>query len=44
MRAGYEKQIWGLIPNGILAVWPHSLALKEFAFLTIGMQLMTAVL
>ncbi|RAH45363.1 pantothenate transporter liz1 [Aspergillus brunneoviolaceus CBS 621.78] len=35
--------IWGLIPNGILAVWPHSLALKEFAFLTIGMQLMTAV-
>ncbi|KAL4965253.1 major facilitator superfamily domain-containing protein [Aspergillus stella-maris] len=35
--------IWGLIPNGILAFWPDSLAVKEFAFLTIGMQLMTAV-
>ncbi|KAL4911423.1 hypothetical protein BDW74DRAFT_184772 [Aspergillus multicolor] len=35
--------IYGLIPNGILAFWPSSLALKEFAFLTIGAQLMTAV-
>ncbi|KAL2835402.1 pantothenate transporter liz1 [Aspergillus pseudoustus] len=35
--------ILGLLPNGILAVWPSSLALKEFAFLTIGVQLMTAV-
>ncbi|KAL4789071.1 hypothetical protein BDV19DRAFT_395389 [Aspergillus venezuelensis] len=34
----------GHIPNGILALWPDSLAVKEFAFLTIGMQLMTAVL
>ncbi|KAL3482084.1 major facilitator superfamily domain-containing protein [Aspergillus californicus] len=35
--------IYGLLPNGILAFWPASLALKEFAFLTIGVQLMTAV-
>ncbi|KAL4749656.1 hypothetical protein BDW72DRAFT_204627 [Aspergillus terricola var. indicus] len=35
--------VYGLLPNGILAFWPTSLALKEFAFLTIGVQLMTAV-
>ncbi|KAL6228965.1 hypothetical protein BDW75DRAFT_246156 [Aspergillus navahoensis] len=35
--------IYGLLPNGILAFWPTSLAIKEFAFLTIGVQLMTAV-
>ncbi|KAF8206968.1 major facilitator superfamily domain-containing protein [Mycena galopus ATCC 62051] len=34
---------YGLIPNGILAVWPPSVKLKEFAFLTGGVQLMTAV-
>ncbi|OJJ05579.1 hypothetical protein ASPVEDRAFT_153770 [Aspergillus versicolor CBS 583.65] len=35
--------IYGLLPNGILAFWPSSLAFKEFAFLTISVQLMTAV-
>jgi hypothetical protein len=30
--------------TAVLAFWPSSLALKEFAFLTIGVQLMTAVL
>ncbi|KAJ7470821.1 pantothenate transporter liz1 [Mycena latifolia] len=35
--------VYGLIPNGILAVWPPSIKLKEFAFLTGGVQLMTAV-
>lgn len=34
---------YGLIPNGVLAAWPASLKLKEFAFLTCGVQLMTAV-
>lgn len=34
---------YGLIPTGILAVWPASLHLKEFAFLTTGVQLMTAI-
>ncbi|KAF7327336.1 Pantothenate transporter Liz1 [Mycena kentingensis (nom. inval.)] len=34
---------YGLIPNGILAVWLPSVRLKEFAFLTGGVQLMTAV-
>lgn len=34
---------YGLIPNGILAVWPASVKLKEFAFLTDGVQLMTAI-
>ncbi|KAJ9157315.1 Major facilitator superfamily [Pleurostoma richardsiae] len=33
----------GLLPNGILAFWPSSIPLKEFAFLTTGFQLMTAV-
>lgn len=37
-------QILTLLPNGILAVWPSSLALKEFAFLTVNIHLMTAVL
>lgn len=37
-------QIYGLVPNGILAFWPASVALKEFAFLTCGVQLMTAVM
>lgn len=37
-------QTYGLIPNGILAFWPPSVALKEFAFLTCGVQLMTAVM
>ncbi|KAL4861798.1 hypothetical protein BDV12DRAFT_190839 [Aspergillus spectabilis] len=35
--------IYGLLPNGILAFWPPSLELKQFVFLTIGVQLMTAV-
>ncbi|KAJ5894162.1 hypothetical protein N7495_005853 [Penicillium taxi] len=35
--------IFALLPNGILAFWPASLRLKEFAFLTTGCQLMTAV-
>ncbi|KAE9376391.1 MFS general substrate transporter [Stipitochalara longipes BDJ] len=35
--------IYGLIPNCILAVWPKSVKLKEYAFLTTGVQLMTAV-
>ncbi len=38
-----SAQIYGLIPNGILAFWPASIPLKEFAFLTIAVQLMTAV-
>jgi ACS family pantothenate transporter-like MFS transporter len=36
--------MYGLLPTGILAFWPKSLHLKEFAFLTTGVQLMTAVL
>ncbi|KAL1984901.1 hypothetical protein VTN96DRAFT_8560 [Rasamsonia emersonii] len=35
--------VYGLIPNGILAAWPKSVPLKEFAFLTDGVQLMTAI-
>ncbi|KAI8160170.1 hypothetical protein K4K49_003220 [Colletotrichum sp. SAR 10_70] len=35
--------ILGLIPNGILAVWPASVPLKEAAFLTSSIHLMTAV-
>ncbi|KAJ5747718.1 uncharacterized protein N7511_009414 [Penicillium nucicola] len=35
--------ILGLVPNGILAAWPASVPLKEFAFLTTNVQLMTAV-
>ncbi|TDZ33192.1 Pantothenate transporter liz1 [Colletotrichum spinosum] len=35
--------VLGLIPNGILAVWPASVPLKEFAFLTSSVHLMTAV-
>lgn len=35
---------YGLIPNGILAFWPASQDAKLFAFLTCGVQLMTAVL
>jgi len=31
-----------LIPNGILVVWPKSVKLKEYAFLTTGVQLKTA--
>jgi hypothetical protein len=38
------SQALGLIPNGILAVWPASLALKKFAFLTVNVHLVTAVL
>lgn len=37
-------QVIGLLPNGILAVWPASIALKKFAFLTVNMHLVTAVL
>ncbi|PMD36352.1 MFS general substrate transporter [Hyaloscypha variabilis F] len=43
---GFPPEAWyiyGLIPNGILAVWPKSEKLKEYAFLTTGVQLMTAV-
>ncbi|KAK7431269.1 hypothetical protein QQZ08_002040 [Neonectria magnoliae] len=32
-----------LLPNGILAVWPSSIPLKEFAFLTSSLHLVTAV-
>lgn len=39
-----SRQVFGLLPNGILAFWPESLRLKEFAFLTVAVQLMTAVL
>ncbi|KAF6826323.1 pantothenate transporter liz1 [Colletotrichum musicola] len=35
--------VLGTIPNGILAVWPASVPLKEFAFLTSSVHLMTAV-
>jgi MFS transporter, ACS family, pantothenate transporter len=35
---------FGLLPNGILAFWPASQSLKLFAFLTCGVQLMTAIL
>lgn len=35
---------YGLIPNGILAFWPASQDAKLYAFLTCGVQLMTAVL
>ncbi|KII86299.1 hypothetical protein PLICRDRAFT_43891 [Plicaturopsis crispa FD-325 SS-3] len=34
---------YGLVPNGILAFWPASTELKLFAFMTGGVQLMTAV-
>ncbi|THV06054.1 pantothenate transporter liz1 [Dendrothele bispora CBS 962.96] len=34
---------YGLLPNGILAFWPESKHLKLFAFMTGGVQLMTAV-
>lgn len=37
-------QMLGLVPNGILAVWPASIALKKFAFLTVNVHLVTAVL
>ena len=36
--------VYGLVPNGILAVWPDGVKLKEFAFMTTGVQLMTAIL
>lgn len=39
----FLTQAYGLIPNGILAVWPASKKLKLFAFMTDGVQLMTAV-
>ncbi|KAM5354956.1 hypothetical protein ACJ41O_001602 [Fusarium nematophilum] len=32
-----------LVPNGILAVWPASIPLKEFAFLTSSLHLVTAI-
>ncbi|KAK1830679.1 major facilitator superfamily domain-containing protein [Podospora conica] len=35
--------ILGLIPNGILAFWPPGIAVKQFAFLTVGIQLMPGV-
>lgn len=35
---------YGLVPNGILAFWPSSQDAKLFAFLTCGVQLMTAIL
>jgi len=34
---------YGLIPNGILAFWPAGQKIKQFAFMTSGTQLMTAV-
>lgn len=34
---------YGLITNGILAVWPATQKLKQFAFMTGGVQLMTAI-
>lgn len=35
---------YGLIPNGILAFWPSDQKVKLYAFLTTGVQLMTAIL
>jgi len=33
-----------MFPTGVLAGWPSSLRLKEAAFLTLGIQLVTAVI
>ncbi|KAH7398107.1 pantothenate transporter liz1 [Cadophora sp. MPI-SDFR-AT-0126] len=33
----------GLLPNGILAFWPDGIAIKMFAFLAVGIQLMPGV-
>lgn len=35
--------VFGLIPNGILAFWPQNQEVKIFAFMTTGVQLMTAI-
>lgn len=35
--------MFGLIPNGILAFWPASQGVKMFAFMTTGVQIMTAI-
>ncbi|WVQ79171.1 hypothetical protein IAT38_001267 [Cryptococcus sp. DSM 104549] len=35
---------FGAIPCGILAVWPEDYKLKQFAFMTLGVQLMTAII
>ncbi|KAI1143202.1 pantothenate transporter liz1 [Hypoxylon sp. FL0543] len=35
--------IYALLPNGILAFWPSSTQLKEFAFLTSSAHLVTAI-
>ncbi|KAM0551198.1 hypothetical protein ACHAPJ_008540 [Fusarium lateritium] len=32
-----------LLPNGVLAFWPSSIAFKEFAFLTSSLHLVTAI-
>jgi len=33
----------GIVPNAILAVWPAGIAIKQFAFLLVGAQLMPGV-
>jgi ACS family pantothenate transporter-like MFS transporter len=43
-RLTWILQVLGLLPNRILAVWPANIALKKFAFLTVNMHLVTAVL
>ncbi|KAK1758834.1 putative pantothenate transporter liz1 protein [Echria macrotheca] len=35
--------VLGVIPNAILAAWPPGVGIKEFAFLTVGVQLMPGV-
>ncbi|WWD01769.1 hypothetical protein V866_008715 [Kwoniella sp. B9012] len=40
----FGPMLYGAIPCGILAVWPENYKLKQFAFMTLGVQLMTAVI
>ncbi|WRT66832.1 uncharacterized protein IL334_003795 [Kwoniella shivajii] len=40
----FGPMAYGAIPCGILAVWPGNYNLKIFAFMTLGIQLMTAVI
>jgi len=36
--------VYGLFPNAVLTAWPDSLKLKQAAFTTLGVQLVTAVI
>ncbi|WWC61462.1 uncharacterized protein I303_104046 [Kwoniella dejecticola CBS 10117] len=40
----FGPMLFGAIPTGILAVWPQNYEIKIFAFMTLGIQLMTAVI